>query len=143
MKTPPTRLAFIVLAVVAILAFLACSQRLWFGKDTFVLNIGSKGVFGVGKKYVDVKSQDDLDSALNALSDQAQYDIDFLSHEGATPIPHYTPRPHTSLKTNRVIRSDVAQQTLAEESAVNDPHVTYRVQSSNPADIKTVLNAFK
>jgi hypothetical protein len=144
MKIQPRRLGFIVLAVVAILTFLNCSQRGWFGKgkDAFVLNIGNKGFLGIGDEYVPV-DQGNLDKALNALSGtQAVYDIYFLDHDGGTVIPHYTPRPHTSLKTNRVIKSDVAEQMLAEASSANDPNAMHKVQSPDPGDIKTVLDAF-
>ena len=141
MKIQPRTLGFIVLAGVAILTFLYCSQRRSFGKgkDTFVLHIGHKFFH---KEYVPVKSKNDLDSALNALSVQAEYDIDFLDRDNGTPIPHYTPGPHTTLKTNRVIRSDVAEQTLADASAANDPNVMHKVQSPDPGDIKKVLDAF-
>ena len=141
MKIQPRTLVFIVLAVVAILTFLYWSQRGSFGKGkgAFVLNIGKRFPH---KEYAPVKSQDDLDSALNAVSKQAVYDIDFLDHDGGTAIPHYTPRPHTSLKTNRVIRPDVAEQTLAEASAANDPNVMHKIQSPDPGDITKVLDAF-
>lgn len=142
MRTSSGTFAFVVFAGIAILAVLNCSQRRLLRNDTFVLTIGKKGVLGFGKEFVPVK-KDDLDSALHALSKQAQYDLYFLSRDGGDEIPHYTPPPNISLKTNRVITADVAQQTLAEQSAVNDPHVTYKVQSSDPTDIKTVLDAFQ
>jgi len=142
MKIQPRTLGVIVLAVVVILTFLYWSQRRSFGrgKDTFVLNIGKSSWFN--KEYVPVKSQGDLDRALNAVSKQAVYDIDFLDHDGGTAILHYTPRPHISLKTNRVIRSDIAEQMLAEASAANDPNVMHKIQSPDPGDITKVLEAF-
>jgi hypothetical protein len=136
-------LGFIALAVVAILIFLNWSQRRLFGKGAnypFVLNIGKEFPH---KEYVPVKSQDDLDCALKALSKQADTNIYYLSTDGGTPLPNYSPRPDTTcLITNRVIRSDVAEQRLAEASAANDPNVMHRVQSPDPGDIKKVLEAF-
>ena len=51
--------------------------------------------------------------------------------------------PPEKSMTVKVTKSKAADNIAAGESAVNDPHATYRVQSPDPGDIENVLDALK
>ena len=51
--------------------------------------------------------------------------------------------PPGNIRTVKVTKSKAADNIAAGESAVNDPHATYRVQSADPGDIIKVLEALK
>jgi hypothetical protein len=51
--------------------------------------------------------------------------------------------PSGKIRTVKVTKSKAADTTGAGESAVNDPHITYRVSSPYPGDLIKVLDALK
>jgi hypothetical protein len=66
-------------------------------------------------------------------------DITFLDHDGGTPHPHYCEEIPVSLKTDRVIKREVASNNARDISAANDPNVMYHI-ASTPSDVAAVLN---
>ena len=51
--------------------------------------------------------------------------------------------PRANIRTVKVTKSKAADNIAAGASAVNDPNITYRIQSSNAGDIIAVLDALK
>jgi hypothetical protein len=140
MKTLSGTVRFALLAGIAIITVLAirafavttptpCPA---FGKKKFELKIG-----GPNKDdYVDVPSEDKFKNALKALGSSAQYCIRFKDKDGNITDPY----PPVSIKTDKITTSAIAKKGPAGDSAANDPNVTYRVQSNDPADIKNILS---
>jgi hypothetical protein len=87
----------------------------------------------------------ELQGALNHLTSGALYNL--RSDDGHGNIKDYC---HThgaldgpaSIKTDKITTSEVAQRAL-QGSAANDPNLTHRITSNNPADISAVLNTLK
>jgi hypothetical protein len=141
MKTLSGTFAFIVVAVIAILAvvsfrsFAAGSKTSAVGPHKFKLKIGKSQT-----DYVDVtKRQDFIDVVKKFSSDGV--DIDYLEAPGK-PVEHWPPVP-VSLKTDKMTTSEVAKNASAGESVANDPNVTRFLSSDNKTDIIDVLNTFK
>jgi len=145
MKTLARTFAFILLAVVAIVALMSCVTK--FGIYQYERTIGDPNAHP--PVYRGFKKGDDNDSdfrrALIALKrNEGACEITFL-HTG----PHHTPEPAhypnicphggtVNLKTDRVIKSKTANNTAA--AAANDPNVTWRVMSNSLDDINNVMN---
>lgn len=143
MKTLSRTFAFILLAIVAIVAFMSCVTR--FGIYKYERRIGDPNAHP--PVYRGFKKGDDNDSdfrrALIALKqNEGACEITIL-HPGPhqTPIPGYCEHLNAvKLKTDRVIKSKTANNPAAGESAANDPNVTWRVMSNNLDDINNVMN---
>jgi len=145
MKTLFRTFAFILLEIVAIVAFISCVTK--FGIYQYERKIGdpNAGVYWRFKKGDDNDS--DFRRALIALKrNGGACEITFL-HTG----PHHTPEPHhyhdicehggtVNLKTDRVIKSKTASNTAAAASVANDPNVTWKIQANNLGDINNVVN---
>ena len=147
MKTLSRTFAFILLAIVAIVAFVSCVTK--FGIYKYERTIGDANahppVYARFKKGDDNES--DFRRALIALRrNGGACEITFL-HTG----PHHTPEPHhyrdicehggtVNLKTDRVIKSKTANNTAAGQPAANDPNVTWRVMANTQDDINNVMN---
>jgi hypothetical protein len=58
-------------------------------------------------------------------------------------IFNYCDQIQLSLKTDKVIKYQAANETWAEGSAANDPNVTYRVASYNQDDVDAVIKTLK
>ena len=106
----------------------------------FCIEIGDKTT----NKYVPLKDpspegQKTLHGKLNnAKAHGGDYQIMYLD----CPEPQCTPVPIT-LKTVRVIKSELASNRGRDSSAANDPNVTWHVSSQDPkdiADIAALLN---
>ena len=141
MKTLSGTFAFIVVAVIAILAvvsfrsFAAGSKTSAVGPHKFKLKIGKSQT-----DYVDVtKRQDFIDVVKKFSSDGV--DIDYLEAPGK-PVEHWPPVP-VSLKTDKVTTSEVAKNASKGEGVANDPNVTRFLSSDSATDIKAVLDTFK
>jgi hypothetical protein len=139
MKASSGTFAFVVLAVIVIVAIVSCRTYQIVANQKYVLEIGTKTT------YVEWTTQGDFDKALKKVCRHGgNYDIRVLMNARAQPIHPYNPCPPPgSIKTDRVTMSKVAQRAAAGESAGNDPNVTNRVAAANGADITTVLNALK
>jgi len=139
MKTPSGTFAFVVLAVIVIVAVVSCRTYQIVANQKYAVEIGTKTT------YVEWTTQGDFDKALKKVCRHGgNYDIRVLMNARAQPIHPYNPCPPPgSIKTDRVTMSKVAQSAAAGESAGNDPNVTNRVAAANGEDIITVLNALK
>jgi hypothetical protein len=157
MKTLSVRFRFVVIGVIAIVAVVSC---VYFPSIT---NMDAR--FGVeighdvrGKRtYAEWKGDGtDFKQALKQVLDHGgDYCICVLENSRAEPqlYPNskcptrYTCRlpnnPSGDIRTVKVTKSKASDNIAAGESAVNDPHVTYRVQSSNPGEIAKVLGTLK
>ena len=144
MKTLSGTFTFIVLAVIAIAAiftfraFAANPAKHSVAAKKFTLKIGRSNT-----EYVDVKSKDAFIDALKHFGED-QYDINFLDRAGGSP-EHYPPLPgpKTGIKTDKVTKSQMAQNGPAGESVANDPNAVTRLSSDSATDIKTVLDTFQ
>lgn len=134
-----------VIAIVAVLTFRAFAQ----GTPTpasadkkfkFTLKIGRTET-----EYVDVKNKDEFDKALCALKANGGYfKVGFKKDPEATPIDPYDPTCSTaSINTDKITTSELAKNAPAGESAANDPHAVYRVQSNSATDLQAVLDKFQ
>lgn len=96
-------------------------------------------------KYAEFKNPDgvDFDKALNTLAKNGgQYCIRFLSKPGAKPEEPYKPHHLASIKTDKVIKSEVAN-AATDASAANDPNAVYRITSDSQTDIDAVMATLK
>jgi hypothetical protein len=141
MKTPSRTLAFVILAVVVILAVASCVTYQFVANQKALLVIGTKTT------YVEWKSQRQFDNALARICRHGgYYDLTVLVNVGAQPIHPYKPCPfpgNISIRTVKVTKSKVTDGTAARESAANDPNAMYKVASAYNDDITQVLDALK
>jgi hypothetical protein len=101
--------------------------------------------------YVEWKNQGDFDKALEQVRAHGGKICICVLMPGGTPYLHKLnndcPRnyhcPSEKIRTVKVTKSKAVDNIAAGESAVNDPHITYRVQSPIPGDIAAVLDALK
>jgi hypothetical protein len=131
-------LAFILAAIVIVTAISCCEKRL-AGNAKFELKIGGP----TKDEFVDLRKPDGkriFDDALRRLQ-PAQYKIRFKHDDGPVDEDYHPPR-QGSIKTDKIIASELAKNAPGEASAVNDPNITYRIQSNDPQDIKNVLDSF-
>ena len=137
MKTLSRTFAFILLAIIAIVAFMSCATK--FDNYTYERVIGDPNahppIYWMFRKGHNDDS--DFRSKLMALRQNplgGDCDITFL-HTSSPQHPHPTPEPHhyqdicghggtVNLKTDRVIKSKTANNTAAGQPAPNDPNVT-------------------
>jgi hypothetical protein len=143
MKTLFGRFRFVVLGVIVIAIASCCFP--FIPGVTYCVEIGTRQ--GTKIKYVEWKSQDRFDAALQEVCDHhGTHDFDVLITDGRDVIHHYhhcNQIPPRNIGTIKVTKSKAAERTAAGESVANDPNVTWRVASSNPDDIKAVLDALK
>jgi len=149
MKMLSGRLRFVVLGVIVIVAVVSCCNFPSITDTTpfFGVEIG-RDLGGGARTYVSWQSPGQFDTALQQVcAHGGTYCIKVKLNDKSKPIPYgskvCTDCRQEKIRTVKVTKSKVADDTAAGESAVNDPHATYRVQSPNPGDIITVLNAFK
>ena len=142
MKTLSRTFAFILLAIVAIVAFMSCVTK--FDNYKYVRQIGDPNAHP--PVYRGFKKGDDNDSdfrrALIALKRNGGACEITILHPGPhqTPIPGYCEHLNAvKLKTDRVMKSKTANNTVAAESVANDPNVTWRIQA-NLEDMNNVMN---
>ena len=141
MKTLSGTFAFIVVAVIAILAvvsfrsFAAGSKTSAVGAHKFKLKIGKTQT-----DYVDV----DVVAFKKALEKFPQDGIDiYYSEKDGAAVQRWPPVPPLSIKTDKVTTSEVAKNASAEDAVANDPNVTRFLSSDNKDDLITVLGTFK
>jgi hypothetical protein len=146
MKTLSRTFAILLLAIIAIVAFMSCVTKF----DTYPYQHVIGDPNPNHPVYVTFKKGDDNESdfrrALIALKkNNGACEITFL-HTG----PHHTPEPAhyrdicqhggtVNLKTDRVIKSKTANNTAAGQPAANDPNVTWHVMSNSLDDITNVM----
>ena len=153
MKTLSGRFRFVVFGVIVIVAVVSCCNF------PFIPDIASYSVEIGGKQkastYVEWKDERQFENALKQVRGHedkgASYCLCVMRTPNDTPHPYDSynkcpPRykcPPGNIRTVKVTKSKAADNIAAGESAVNDPHVTYRVQSPYPGDITQVLDALK
>jgi len=152
MKTLSGRFRFVVFGVIVIVAVVSCCNF------PFIPDIASYSVEIGGKQkaptYVEWKDERQFENALKQVRGHEDKGASYCLCVMRTP--HGTPRripyskcprgyecPPGNIRTVKVTKSKAADNIAAGESAVNDPHVTYRVQSPYPGDITQVLDALK
>jgi hypothetical protein len=146
MKTLSGTLAFVVLAVIAIVTILSC-QTLHYANRRPEHIIGNPDVSP--RQYRELKKplpqgEDDFRAALKTLKKNGgDCQIYFLRKYGADEVFNYCDDIHVSLKTDKITRSEAANRVGADESTANDPHATYRIASPSQPDIDAVLQTLK
>jgi hypothetical protein len=143
MKAPSGTFAFIGSAVIAMIVFGCCIQQPT--GQLFEITIGDPNA--KPPKFVELKRGLDDEPALRAALGRVKAhgglcQIEFLRHDGEDPDRHYCDPIHARLKTDRIIKS-AAVNAARDNSAANDPNVTYKIASSDPTDITGVLNLLK
>ncbi len=125
------------IGVLAVLAFRAFAQSPAQGSTyhdrKFVLKIGVTA-------EAEVTSETDFKNALKAFGED-QYKIDFKHADGK--IDHWPPGPKLSIKTERVISSELAKSAAAGELTAIGINVTQHITSSSSTDLTTILGLFK
>jgi hypothetical protein len=153
MKTLSGLFALVVIAVITTVVVVGCCN-LPFIPDiaTYSVEIGGAQKASI---YVPVKDKGKLDAALAHVRSLSQKGgsyclcVMWTDSDGPHPYdshnkcPEYYPPKCTpgKIRTVKVTKSKAADNIAAGESAVNDPHITYRVQSPDPKDISDVLAA--
>jgi hypothetical protein len=150
MKTLSGRFRFVVIGVIAIVAVVSCcyfpsipDTRI----SSYSVEIGSEQQ----ARYVPWKNKDNFDAALDqvcatAAAHRATYDFHVKLNDQANDIYPYKKcrsNPPVNIRTVKVTKSKVADDIAAGESAANDPNAMHRIQSSDPGDIKKVLDALQ
>ena len=141
MKTQSRTFLFILAAIVAIAAtasfraFAAGAKHQTADPKKFTLHIGR-----TTEDYADVRDKDAFDKKLKALKDHGgQYQIKFKDNSGKVTDPYAV----TSIQTDKVTTSKVAQNASAENAVANDPNVTRNLSTDNATDLKAVVDTFK
>jgi hypothetical protein len=154
MKTLSGTFAFI-LAVVVIVAVVSCCYfpSILDTKPLATVEIGHELRGKIPKRtYVEWKDKAKFDKALEQVRDHnGEYCLCVMMNPKDEPHPYDSHNkcptgykcPPGNITTVKVTKSRAADNIAAGESAVNDPHVTYRVQSPDPGDIIKVLDALK
>jgi len=149
MKTLSVRFRFVVIGVIAIVAVVSCCNFPFITDTISYVEIGHE----LRGKRTYVEWKDDGADFYRALEQvrghKGEYCLCVMKTPDATPqridyskCPGYE-CPPGNIRTVKVTKSKAADNIAAGESAVNDPHVTYRVQSPDPGDIIKVLDALK
>jgi hypothetical protein len=131
MKTLSGKVAFVILAVMVVVTIVSCRQ-FFFAKKKYTLVI---------LEYAEVPDEVAFKSALKKLKKNGgDCAITFLRREGEKANSNYCNELDVGLKTDKIIKSEVANSAAARESAANDPNAMYKVTSADPKDIIDVLN---
>ena len=139
MKTQSITFVFIVVLVAIVAAFsfrafAAGSKHQGRDPKKFTLNVGR-----TTEDYLDV-DKDAFDKALKALQDHGgNYNIKFKDNSGKVTEPYKV----SSIKTDKVTTSELAQREPPGGSAAGDPNVVNHLSADSATDIKTVLDTFK
>jgi hypothetical protein len=141
-----------VFGVIVIVVAVGCCNYIFDVHDTKSLAFVELGHGRAERTYVPWKNQDKFDKALAQVrAHNGKICVCVLKRPRDTPYKHPLNNdcpstydcPSEKLTTVKVTKSRAADNIAAGESAVNDPHATYRVQSAYPGDIVTVLDALE
>jgi hypothetical protein len=156
MKTLSGTFRFIVLGVIVIAAVVSCCNYAFVVPGTIVRGTESFAFVDIGgaqkaSTYVEWKGDGTkFKQALKQVRDHHGKICLCVVMPGGTPYPHQLNNdcpnyhcPPVNIRTVKVTKSEAADNIAAGGSAANDPHITYRVQSPDPGDIKKVLDALK
>jgi hypothetical protein len=156
MKTLSGRFRLIVFGVIVVAAVVSCCDYAFVVPGTIVPGTRSFAFVDIGSKqkgptYVEWKNKQKFDEALARVrKNGGKICICVLISSGGKPYRHPLNNdcpdydcPLENIKTVKVTKSKAADNIAAAQSAVNDPHVTYRIQSPDPGDISKVLGTLK
>ena len=147
MKTLSRTFPFVVLTVIVIVVVVSCcnfpsipDKRI----SLYSVEIGSEQ----RGRYVEWTTQGDFDRALAKVcaGHQGTYEFYVKLQDKDRPIHPYRPcrsNPPGNIRTVKVTKSKAADKIAAGESVANDPNAMHRIQSPNPDDVVTVLDALK
>jgi hypothetical protein len=154
MKNLLGRFRFVVLGVIVIVAAASCINFPPLPIVNWCMEIENKQ--RASGPYVEWTNEADLITALKQVcAHQGQVCLCVVRKAGDQPTPRYQacpppaptcspyPCPPANIRTVKVTKSKAADNIAAGGSAVNDPHVTYRVTSPDSSDLIKVLNALK
>ena len=150
MKMLSVRFRFLVFGVIVIVAVVSCCNFPFIpGILSYSVEIGHE--LRGKRTYVEWKDKKEFDAALDqvcatAAAHQATYDFHVKLNDNADDIHPYKPcrsNPPGNIRTVKVTKSKVADDIAVGESAANDPNAMHRIQSSDPGDIKKVLDALE
>lgn len=145
MKTLFETFAFIGLAVLGML-IAGCSRTTPSSLNNVVycIEIGDTTT----DAYVELKDGVDAgepklrDALAKAKHSGGKCEITFLRTANATPEPHYCDNIQASMKTDRVIKSQLASNRGHDSASANDPNLMHRVTSpifNDIADVSALL----
>jgi hypothetical protein len=148
MKTLPAKLRFVVLGVIVLVVVVSCCNFPFLTDMYIELGHDVSGTRST-RTYVEWKDKGKFESALQKLHDDGGK-ICLCVLTDHKPHPHklnngcssrYDCPSPPPIKTVKVTKSKAADRIAAEQSAVNDPNVTYRIQASalHPNDVSDVL----
>ena len=149
MKTLSGLIALVVIAVITTVVVVGCCDFPYIPDiATYSVEIGRAQK---ASTYVEVKDKGKFDAALAHIRGRkgGSYCLCVMWTPSDTPHPYdshnkcpeYYKCPPGKIRTVKVTKSKAADNIAAGEAAVNDPHVTYRIQSTDPKDISAVLAA--
>jgi hypothetical protein len=145
MKTLSRTFRFVVLGVIVMVVVISCCDFPSIpGIITYCVELGNPKL----DQYVNWK-QPDFDNALIQLGGRGGTYCLKVKLDDGTIIDPYHPKGYKdytncsleNIRTVKVTKSKVADNTANGQSAVNDPNAFYRVRSPNPDDIKKVVAA--
>jgi hypothetical protein len=136
MKNLPGKLKLVVLTAIGVVVMLviqACAP--------FILNV-DHGIFALTIKCPQqIKGVAAFEEALNTLSKSAIYDIHLVRDDGTSK--DYRRGSRLTIKTDRVITTELAKSLSTDEFTAIGSSITYHVYSPNATDISIVLNQIK
>ena len=137
MKTLSGKFAFVVLAVIVIVAVVSCTYQFVPGQK-FLLYIGTKPIFGK-PTYVYWTTEEKFDDALKQICQNGgNYKIRKLKAENQEPYDAKSCKE--ILRTVKVTKSKTTGGAAPGDSAANDPNVVYKVAATSLDDINKVLS---
>jgi hypothetical protein len=156
MKTLSRTFCFVVLAVIVIAVVASCCNLPFIPNIlSYSVEIGTKQQGAIyAPKYVEWKSEKKFNDALAQIRShndkRAGYCFCVIKNSGDHPRKYkFNDKctdyecPPGDIRTVKVTKAKAADKIAAGESAANDPHVTYRIQSPYPGDITAVLGALE
>ena len=144
MKTLSRTFRLVVLAVIVIVVVVSCCNFSSLSDKRISLYSVEIGNEWKGE-YVKWKDQRKFDDALDQVCwsrhghGQGWYEF----YIEADRTHRYKPCPPPKIRTVKVTKSKAADKIATAEPVANDPNVMHRIQSPNPGDIQTVLNALE
>src|SRR2546423_403637 len=139
-------LAFIALTVLGVLiAGCLVTTPSFLNNVAYSVDIGdtTTDAYVELKDGVDVGEPKLRDALAKAKHNGGKCEITFLRSANATPEPHYCDNIHASMKTDKVIRSELAGNRGHDSSSANDPNMMHRVTSPFFNDITDVTALLK
>ena len=149
MNTLSKTFRFVVLGVIVMVVVVGCVCVFPTVKDSRI-TLYEVAIGGPQRNppYVEWTTQGDFDRALAKVcaGHQGTYEFYVKLQDKDRPIHPYRPcrsNPPGNIRTVKVTKSRAADKIAAGESVANDPNAMHRIQSPNPDDVVTVLDALK